>query len=237
MPSPRPPRPRSPLAWSESTAARPDGACQQARRIGTVCYPRGTGSSFVLVTACSTMVAPGAQMPGGGWLDENANDACPRPDLDALDELAVPLRQAGHWSNHGRGRSRGPGSCATPPRRGFRPYRRRCRACATTVADRGSVSLDMADHASCPYCYRAAAFAWVWIDRDRTGRPMQAIRHPGASRLSPSGPRQCRKRGAATAICHRLPSANCPVPRRSDMTGVATTRSWRFHRYADDLAD
>jgi nucleotide-binding universal stress UspA family protein len=206
--------------------------------VTSVTWPHG--SSFVLVTAFDDAGAWASKMPGGGWFNEGS-PTTPRPDLlDALDDWAAPLRQAGHVVElRAEAGPVGPILRDTASREAadLIVVGSRGRGVAASAIG-GSVSADLTDHAPCPVLIaRQPSLNRVLVATD--GSPSanaipdilaqwQFVRRLPIDVLSVA-PRSAM----ATDF---LVTAWAPTPEIGD-DGQADEVVARHHRYADELAE
>jgi nucleotide-binding universal stress UspA family protein len=206
--------------------------------VTTATWPRW--SSFVLVTAFDDAGAWASRAPSGGRFDE-ASRSTPRPDLlDALEEFAVPLRQAGHVVELR--------AEAGPVGQVLRDTASREAADLIVVGSRGrgvaasaiggSTSADLTDHAPCPVLIaRRPSMSRVLVATD--GSPSaKAIPDIIAGwqfvRRLPIDVVSVAPRSAASTDF--MVTAWAPTP-ESGYDGSADEVVNRHHRYADELAE
>lgn len=206
--------------------------------VTSVTWPRG--SSFVLVTAFDDAGAWATKIPGGGWFNEST-PSTPRPDLlDALDELAEPLRAAGHAVELR--------AEAGPVGRLLRDTASREAADLIVVGSRGrgvaasaiggSVSADLADHAPCPVLIaRQPAVGRVLVAADGSPSAMAIPEILARWRLLRPLPIDVVSVAPRPAIATDfLVTAWAPTPDIGH-GGEADAALTRHHRYAEEMAE
>ena len=201
-------------------------------------WPRG--SSFLLVTAFDDAGAWATKIPGGGWFDE-ATPSTPRPDLlDALDDMAAPLRRAGHAVEL-RAEAGPVGlvlrNTAATDAADLIVVGSRGRGVAASAIG-GSVSADLTDHAPCPVLIaRRPSLSRVLIATDGSPNAMAIpdilARWQFLRRLPIEVVSVAPRPAIATDF---LVTAWAPTP-EVGYDGRADDAVTRHHRYADELAE